>query len=248
MNRFLLAGVALACLPLPLLSHADDVSPSALMRSLPAIPADPQPADCAVSEKLLPDIEQRAMTDMMRVQQLAMAGMTAGGSRISDQQGKLIERLMDPAVTMCEMNALQVAGVDPESAYTDRVREIETATRAGVESNCPVTGMADYRDPACVDPIVARDLAARRQALAQFATDANERLRRDIDVAAQCAEMRERIADEAEAAKLPAQYLSMALGGRNSGWQQLGALAEGRDRLCETIHAENARLQDLENF
>lgn len=228
-------------------SMAAGPAPSTLMRQLPVIPATPTPESCTTAP-LLAQAEQQAMTEMMQSQQLAIQAMSAGGSAISDRQGALIERLMDPAVSMCDMNvAMAAAHIDLSSSFLAEQSAIRQKTRREMESKCPVTGMADYRDPACIQPIEKRGLQEERSRLARFVNDANTQLRSEIDAHAQCSEQREKLAAEAQAAKLPMQYLSMAQSGRATGWQMVGSLAERYESFCNSVASANEDITMREN-
>lgn len=213
---------------------ATDITPSAMMRQLPRIPAAPTAESCTAAP-LLAQAEQLGMDEMMQAQQLAMQSMSAGGSAVTDKQGALIGRLMDPAVTMCDMNvSMSASNVDLSSELLAAQSGIRQQARREMEAKCPVTGMADYRDPSCVAPFEKRSQQGERALIAQFIRDANSQLDKEVEAYAQCSETREKLAAEAQAAKLPVQYLSMAQSGRTSGWQMVGALAERFKTLCSS--------------
>lgn len=226
---------------------AADLAPSAVMRQLPAIPAAPTAESCTATP-LLEQAEQQAMAETMQAQQLAMQGMAAGGSAISNKQGALIARLMDPAVTMCEMNVSMAAGsVDLESSFIAEQSAIRQRARREMEAKCPVTGMADYREPACVEPFEKRSHQEERALIARYISDSNAQLRKEVEAYASCSETREKLATEAQAAKLPVQYLSMAQGGRTNGWQMVGALAERFESFCNSAARASEDLAMREN-
>lgn len=203
--------------------------PSELMRALPRLSADE--ASCSV-EALSRAAEQQAQEDMLRAQQLAMRPPTAAS--ITASQGALIAQLMDPGVTMCDMNAAQqFASVDVGNELRVRLQEIQSASAAQVESDCPVTGMADYRDPACVRPIMERGFAREQEALDAFTGIANAQLQKEVDAYSACAAKREKLAADAETAQLPVQYLSMAQSAASGGWQQYLGLLQRREALCQ---------------
>lgn len=213
---------------------AADIAPSTVMRQLPTIPAAPTAESCTVAP-LLAQAEQQAMAEMMQSQRLAMQAMSAGGSAISNKQGALVQQLMDPDVTLCEMNiSMNATGRDLSNELRAGQSDIRQRARREMESTCPVTGMADYRDPACVEPFEKRSHQEERALIARFIRDANAQLGKEVDAYANCAETREKLVAEAEAAKLPVQYLSMAQSGRASGWQMVGTLAEHFETLCSS--------------
>lgn len=206
-------------------------APSAVMRQVPSIPDPVTAQDCDAMEPVLATVEQSARAEMLRAQQLAMRG--AQGGAVSNRQGDLVARLMDPALMQCEMQVTQAAaGEDVTAEFIIALDGIHTETRNAINTSCPVIGMADYRDEACVDPILQRGMQKERAAIATYVASANDVLERDVNGYAQCAERRERLADEVESAGLPVQYVSMALNGRALGWQQVAALAERYGALC----------------
>lgn len=228
-------------------TSAADLSPSAAMRQLPMIPAAPTVESCTAAP-LLAQAEQQAMSEMMQAQQLAMQGMSAGGSAISNKQGALIARLMDPAITMCEMSiSMTAANVDLSSELIAGQSAIRQRARREMESKCPVLGKADYREPACVEPFEKRSHEEERALIARFIRDANVQLGKEVDAYASCLETREKLAAEATAAKLPVQYLSMAQSGRASGWQMVGTLAERFETLCSSAASASEDLAMREN-
>jgi len=245
MNRPWFASILLV-LMFP--ATAAEIAPSALMRQLPSIPAVPQAESCAATEPLLAQMEQHGRADMMRTHQVSVSAMSAGGAAITDRQGALIQRLMDPSVTMCDMHvSTSVAGVDAANDFRKEQSAIRQKAHQRMVTECPVIGMADYRDPACVGPIEKRSHQEEHAALARFVTTANTQLRKEVDGYAQCAEARERLADEAEAAKLPAQFLSVALGNRAGGWQTVATLAERFGNLCNTAVSAGDELRIRED-
>lgn len=86
-------------------THATSPLPSDVMRRIPSLPDPVQATDCAAAEPLLSEVEPLARAEMMRAQRMAMAGAHSG--RVSDAQGELIAKLLDPEVTMCDAKAYQ---------------------------------------------------------------------------------------------------------------------------------------------
>lgn len=244
MKRACLAGILLS-FTLP--AFAAEPSPSALMLELPEIPSTLQPESCDAADALLARAEEQAMADMMRSQQLAMSGMSAGASAVSDSQGDLIARLLDPASMTCEMNIAQAqSGIDVAEDYRREQWNLDARIEDDVETKCPVIGMADYRDPGCVNPIRKRGLAEQREALARFIANANAQLRKARGDYAQCSKSREELAAQATAAKLPAQYLAIAQGAATNGWQQLSVLTDQFRSLCETAASAASQIKERE--
>lgn len=230
MNRAWLIG-AFALVSFPVLACN---TPSMLMRRIPEIPSQPDAESCAAAQTLLAGVEQQAQADMLRVQQLSMRAMKAGGSAVSDKQGELIARVMDPALIQCDMQVASMLTADPSRDLLDEQRRIHEEMNAAINGNCPVIGMADYRDENCTRPFMEKAQQAERDALARYITNANAELRKEVNGYAQCAEPREKLAKELENAGVPASFASIGFAAAANGWQQVSALAERYENLCRT--------------
>lgn len=240
MNRAWLAS-AFALLSFPVFACGQ--TPSALMRRIPAIPSQPDARSCTIAHELVAGMEQHARADMMRVQQLSMRAMNAGGSVISDKQGELIARVMDPALMQCDMQVATSMTADPVSDLMNEQRDIQERMNAAINDGCPVIGMADYRDENCTRPITEKALQDERDAIARYITNANAQLRKEANGHAQCAEPREQLAKELESSGVPANFASVGFAAAANGWQQASALAERYASLCKTAVSAAEHLQ-----
>lgn len=235
MKRLTVAAALFACM---FCTYAADSAPSAVMRQMPSIPDPVKPEHCDKAEALTSNAEQRAMQDMMRVQQLAMQSMSAGASRISDKQGKLIAKIGSDEVILCEQHAFNpVANAWPQieklaKDFEAKIQQIREETRKKIIDSCPVIGMADQRSSGCEQPISQNGIRREEIALSDYIGRANEALAHEINVLAACVETREKLAEQAEAARLPVQYISMAHSAKANGWQQVATLAEHYRYAC----------------
>ncbi|HEX7030775.1 MAG TPA: hypothetical protein VF254_09270 [Gammaproteobacteria bacterium] len=242
MNRL---RIACALLAVPFCVHAAGPAPSEVMRKIPPIPDPVEAKDCAAIDPLLAHAQQQAMADMMQAQKLAMGGARAG--RVSDRQGELIARLMDPEVTMCEAQVFQEHdGQDVAETFRQQLHAIQEQTRNEIENTCPVIGMADYRDEACVDPIRERRTRKERAAVSAYIVKANAALAGEIEAYAQCAATHEQLAAEAEAAQLLPQYTGIAFSNQAKGWQQVDMLANRYRDLCRAAANALEYLEDAD--
>lgn len=228
-------------------AQAAELAPSELMRQIPSIPESAEPQDCAAAQSLLADVEQQAMADMMRVQRMSMAG--GSGGAITGRQGDVIEKLVAPENSACDANVfMKHDGQDIAGEFQRDLSAIRTQTRDKIEKECPVIGAGDYRAEPCVRPILHYGKRRQGAALVAYITRANRALIEERDAYAACAVNHEQLAEDADAAALPPQYVGLALGNKVKSWQSLVLLANRYQRLCGAAAEASAELANPDRW
>lgn len=226
MKRLVLAlALAASCF-----SVRADITPVELVRSVPAIPLHPTEAQCEGNQALIQEAERVAMQDAQRAQAMYMQQMMNPGSdSISDDQAKLIERLLDPNLQMCEYREPRT----PPREHYEIVNEIQMKMHDDIDANCPDVGALPEQE--CIAPIIERAKQEHAAALKRYHADANAYVAGFRQRVLECSAEREALLKEVEQARLPAQYLGLTMGLRNSGWERAGEVIREYGQMCRNV-------------